>query len=135
MFFYYVYGNWLNGGENIKIDNKLLFTLIISIMLLLSLNAIFAEDNNATGDVVSQSIELDNVSQCHELSNLQAVQHGDVLSAGGGVINVKVRDSYNQSNKSWVEEGIVLPGATVKIYDSSNSLISTLKTNSKGLAS
>ena len=104
-------------------------------MLLLSLNAVFAEDNNATGDVVSQSIELDNVSQCHELSNLQAVQHGDVLSAGGGVINVKVRDSYNQSNKSWVEEGIVLPGATVKIYDSSNSLISTLKTNSKGLAS
>lgn len=96
---------------------------------------VFAEGNNENIDVVGQTIDLDNVSEHSSVLKAQTAQHDSLSSSGDGVINVYVRDSYNQTNKSWVENGIILPGAMVKVYDSLNNLILTQKTNSKGLVS
>ncbi|WP_368660128.1 cobaltochelatase subunit CobN [Methanobrevibacter sp.] len=59
---------------------------------------------------------------------------GDVLSSNNNVIKIYVKDSFNETGKTWDEDGFILPGATVKVFDSSNKLISTQKTNSKGVA-
>ena len=52
----------LKGGENTqKIDNRLLFTLILSVMLLFSMSGVFAQNNETLSDDVSATIEQDDV--------------------------------------------------------------------------
>ncbi len=123
------------GGENTKkLDNRLVFALILSILLLLSVNSAFAENNETISDVVSAQNELEEVTQVQEVPIVQSSQSdGGMLEAGSNVINVHVYDSFNETGKTWSEDGFKLAGVTVKLY-SNNELISTKVTNSNGIA-
>ena len=102
----------MRGGENIKmLGNKSLFILIISVILLLSISAISAEDNST---LLASSADSPNVLG---VSN---------------VINVHVSDSYVAQNKTWTEDGVNLANASVSVYDSSNNLVFSGLTNSEG---
>jgi cobaltochelatase CobN len=57
-----------------------------------------------------------------------------ILTESNNVINIHVTDSYNETGKTWNEDGFDLAGAIVKVYDSSNKLISTHTTDAKGIA-
>lgn len=48
------------------------------------------------------------------------------------MLNVNVRDSYDNYSETWVEEGIPALGANVSIYDSSNNLLFSGLTNDSG---
>ena len=89
----------------------MLFTLIISLMLLLSLSAISAEDNST---LLASSIDS-----------------ADVLFAPAS-ITVHVNDSYVPSANTWTEDGINLANASVSVYDSSNKLVFSGLTDSEG---
>ena len=112
------------GGEKTKkFDNRLVFALILSILLLLSVNSAFAENNETISDVVSAQNELEEVTQVQEVPVVQSSQSdGEMLEAGSNVINVHVYDSFNETGKTWSEDGFKLAGATVKVY-SNNQLI------------
>ncbi|WP_407392497.1 cobaltochelatase subunit CobN [Methanobrevibacter sp.] len=102
-------------------------------MLLFSVNGVFAGDNETISDVVSTSIELDGITQIDEIQQVQASQSdGEILEASNNVINVHVMDSFNESINTWSEDGFDLKGATVKVFDSKNKLVSTQITDSKG---
>ena len=126
----------LKGGENtVKLDKKLVFALILSILLLFTASTVFAVDNETVSDVVSAPSELEEVTQGQEITELQSSQSdGEKLEAGGNAINVHVYDSYNETGKTWTEDGIQLKGATVKLYGSNNNLISTQTSNANGIA-
>ena len=122
------------GGEKTKIDYRLLFALIISILLIFSVGSVFAGDNETISDVVSAQSELEEITQVSNVSEVQSSQSdGDILKDNNNVINVYVYDSFNETGKTWTEDGIKLSGATVKLYDSSDNLIST-QTSKNGLA-
>ena len=123
------------GGEKTKrINNRLVFALIISILLLFSVSSVFAEDNETISDVVSAPSELEEITQEQEITEVESSQSDEgMLEAGNNVINVHVCDSYNETGKTWTEDGISLKGATVKLYGSSG-LVSTQTTNNKGIA-
>ena len=113
----------------------MLFALIISILLIFSVSSVFAGDNETISDVVSAPSELEEITQEHEITEIESSQSDEgILEAGNNVINVHVYDSFNETGKTWTEDGIDLKGATVKLYDSSNNLISTQTTNNKGIA-
>ena len=102
----------MRGGENIKmLGNKSLFILIISVILLLSISAISAEDNSTLLASSADSPDVFGVSN---------------------VINVHVSDSYVAQNKTWTEDGVNLANASVSVYDSSNNLVFSGLTNSEG---
>ena len=126
----------LKGGENtVKLDKKLVFALILSILLLFTAGSVFAVDNETVSDVVSAPSELEEVTQEQVITDLQSSQSdGEKLEAGGNAINVHVYDSYNETGKTWTEDGIKLKGATVKLYDSNNNPISTQTSNANGIA-
>ncbi len=125
----------MKGGENTKIGNKLLFALILSILLLFSVSFAFAGDNETISDVVSAPSELEEVTQGLEINDVQSSQSDELLAEGNNVINViNVKDSFNETSKTWDEDGFNLAGATIKVYDSSNNLISTHTTDSDGNA-
>ena len=94
------------GGENIK-NLKLVFILILSLLLILSVNAISAEDN----------------------STLES--SGEILEASSS-IDVHVSDSYVAEGDTWSEDGVNLENATVNVYSESNDLIFTGSTNATG---
>ena len=96
----------------------------------------FAGDNETISDVVSAPSELEEITQEHNIDEVESSQSdGGILEAGNNVINVvNVKDSYNETSKTWDEDGFNLAGATIKVYDSSNKLISTHKTDSNGNA-
>lgn len=113
----------------------MLFALIISILLIFSVGSVFAGDNETISDVVSAPSELEEITQEHEVTEVQSSQSDEgMLEANNNVINVHVYDSFNETGKTWTEDGIELKGATVKLYDSHNNLISTQTTNNKGIA-
>ena len=125
------------GGENTqKLDNRLLFALIISIVLLFSISSAFAGNNETTYDVIGTSDPLDDAVQISDVGDVQSSHlEEQTLGAGNNVINVvNIKDSYNATSKTWSEDGFDLKGATIKVYDSSNKLVSTHKTDSKGNA-
>ena len=122
----------VKGGEKtVKLDKRLVFALIISILLLFSVSSVFAGDNETVSDVMSVS---DSFDSGNNVSEILASQSDEGVLTANNVINVHVTDSYNETSKNWNEDGFNLAGATVKVYDSSNKLISTQKTNSKGIA-
>ena len=123
----------LKGGEKtVKLRNKVVFALIISILLLVSVNSVFAVDNETIADTISASNGLDFNETGITFQDTLSQSDGDILGANDNVINVHVTDSYVKANNTWDEDGIDLACATVKVYNSKNKLISTLKTNSKG---
>ena len=127
----------LKGGENtVKLDKKLVFALILSILLLFSVSSVFAGGNETISDVVSAPSELEEITQEQVVTEVESSQSDEgMLEAGNNVINVHVYDSYNETGKTWTEDGIELKGATVKLYDNSTgSLISTQTTNNGGIA-
>ena len=125
----------LKGGENtIKRDKWLLFALIISILLLFSVNGVFAGDNETISDVVSAPIELDELTHNQGIQKIAINQSEGKLAANNNIINVHVTHFYNETGNTWDEDGFDLAGATIKVFDSSNKLISTQKTDSKGNA-
>ena len=128
--------NNLKGGENTKkLDYRLLFTLILSIMLIFSISMVFAENTDAVSDVVGVPNDISDVSQDSQVIEVESSQIDEsILTESNNVINIHVTDSYNETGKTWDEDGFNLAGATVKVYDSSNKLISTQKTNAKGIA-
>ena len=96
---------------------------------------VFAENNDAISDVVGVPNEINDVSQDSQLIEVESSQVDEsILTESNNVINIHVTDSYNETGKTWDEDGFDLAGATVKVYDSSNKLISTQITNSKGIA-
>ena len=105
-------------------------------MLVFSVSCVFAGDNETISDVVSAPSELEEITQEHNIDEVESSQSdGGILEAGNNVINVvNVKDSYNETSKTWDEDGFNLAGATIKVYDSSNKLISTHKTDSNGNA-
>ncbi len=94
-----------------------------------------AGENETISDVVSVPGELEEITQQQEVTEVESSQSDEgILEAGGNVINVHVYDSYNETGKTWTEDGIELKGASVKLYDSSHNLVSTQTTDSKGKA-
>lgn len=96
-----------------------------------------AEDNNNITSVnyESDSVEVSDSADAqlltsHEDDNLES-SDGDVLSAGNNIVNVRVFDSYNETNKNWDMDGVAVNGATVELFDSSNHSVKTAKTNSQ----
>ena len=114
----------------------MLFALIISILLVFSVSNVFAGDNETISDVVSAPSELEEITQdSSDASVLSSQSDGGILKDGNNVINVvNVKDSYNETSKTWNEEGFNLQGATIKVFDSSNNLVSTHKTDLNGNA-
>ena len=100
--------------------------LIILAVIILSTSVVSASDNQTDDnlELVDDDADLDQVS---------VETDGEILESTN-VINVHVQDSFNEVNKTWSEDGFDLEGATVKLYDSSNNLIKTSKTNTKGIA-
>ncbi len=105
-------------------------------MLLFSVSQVFAGENETISDVVSAPSELEEITHEHEITEVQSSQSDEgILEAGGNVINVvNVKDSYNETSKTWDEDGFNVAGATIKVFDSSNKLISTHNTDSNGNA-
>ena len=103
-------------------------------MLLFSVGSVFAGDDETVSDVVGVSKNLDDLTTINELQEVQTAQSDEqILQANDNVINViNVKDSYNETSRTWDEDGFNLAGATIKVYDSSNKLISTHTTDSKG---
>ena len=101
-------------------------------MLLFSVSCVFAGDNETVSEVMSVSNNLatsNDVANVNEMLNSPSDE--GVLTASN-VINVHVTDSYNETSNKWDEDGFNLAGATVKVYNSKNKLISTLTTDKSG---
>jgi len=109
------------GDESTKSKNIMIITLISLTLLLFSLGSVFADNNETTSDITSAS------------DDFQIAQTDEAVLSATNTINVHIKDSYNENSKTWDEDGHDLSGATVKVYDSSNKLISTHKSNSKGI--
>lgn len=96
---------------------------------------VFAENDDAVSDVVGVPNDISDVSQDSQVIAVVSSQIDEsILTESNNVINIHVTDSYNETGKTWDEDGFDLAGATVKVYDSSNKLISMQTTNSKGIA-
>ena len=123
-----------------KLSNKL-FTLIILLVVLFSISCVFAEDNTTVSDVISMDDNGVEIQENSQISDVQessdesvlAVSNDESVLEASNTITVHVMDSYNATGNTWTEDGVDLSGATVKLYDSSNNPVSTLKTNSKGI--
>ena len=123
----------LKGGEKtVKLSRKVVFSLIILILLLISANGVFAADNETITDTIGSYNDLDLNEVGINVQDTLSQSDGDILTANNNVINVHVTDSYIKENNTWDEDGIDLAGATVKVYDSKNKLVSTLLSDSKG---
>jgi len=122
----------VKGGENtIKLNKRLAFALIISILLLFSASTVFAGDNETVSDVMGVS---DDFGSSTNVSEILASQSDEGVLTASNVINVHVKDSYNETSKNWNEDGFNLAGATVEVYDSKNKLVSTATTDKNGNA-
>ena len=84
--------------------------------------------------VTLTNVYAENSTDSETLAVMDENQDFEVLSYTQNTINIHVTDSYSEVNKTWSEDGFDLKDATVKVYDESNNLISTQKTNSKGIA-
>jgi len=126
----------LKGGENTKrFNNRLLFALILSVMLLFSVSCVAAENNETVSDIVDSAVDLEDVQEVVTNQEILSSPIDEpILQADNNIINIHVTDSYNETGKTWSEDGFDLKGATVKVYDSSNKLVSTHTTDSKGNA-
>ena len=132
MLFFVIIG--LKGGENtVKLSNKIVFALVISMLLLFSASTVFAGDNETISDVVSVPTDVDDsIGEVQHTDALNSQSDEGILAANNNVINIHVTDSYNETSNTWDEDGFNLAGATVKVYNSKNKLISTQTTDKNG---
>lgn len=114
-------------------DKRIIFTLIISLLLLLSVSCTFAVDDETISDITDNS-DISTMTCGNVLKAQDTAQDNQVLTANNNAININVKDSYNGTVKTWDEDGFNLAGATVKVFDSKNKLISTYTTDSNGNA-
>ena len=96
------------------------------ILLLVSISCVCAENYEINSTLTQENDAIDDSLEIPEIAD-------DNLKAGSNVINVHVSDAYNGTVKTWSEDGFDLKGATVKVFDSSNKLVSTHTTDSKGI--
>ena len=113
-------------------DKRIIFALIISLLLLFSVSCAFAVNNETISEIADNSSTIYGIT--HDSDVLQMQDSDNILAANNNVIKINVKDSYNGTVKTWDEDGFNLQGATVKVYDSKNNLVSTHKTDSNGNA-
>ena len=101
---------------------------MISILLLVSVGCVFAETNETISGVAKNTTVV-----THD-AVLTSSADSPILAANDNVININVKDSYIKNSSTWDEDGINLAGATVKVFDSNNKLVSTQITDSNGNA-
>ena len=90
--------------------------MFIIIIICLTCTAVSAQDLN-NSDINSIIIE----NKEFDLTN---VYYNTVIGASNeGTININIKDSYVDVNRTWVEEGIATDKAQVTIYDNSNSKV------------
>ena len=118
--------------NTIMFDKRIIFTLIISLLLLFSVSCAFAVDNETVSEIIDNSSNIGDIT--HDSSVLKIQDTDSILAANNNVIKINVKDSYNGTVKTWDEDGFNLQGATVKVYDSKNNLVSTHTTDSNGNA-
>lgn len=118
-----------------ELDKRVLLTSILLMVIVLSVSCVSAGDNGTASDILSESTELGEIHQVSNISAVQSTQIDDqVLAATNNAISINVIHHYNETSKTWDEDGYNLSGATVKLYDSKDKLISTYKTDSNGNA-
>ena len=114
-------------------DKRIIFALIISLLLLFSVSCAFAVNNETISEIADNSSAIDEVTPDGDV--LQMQDSDNILAANNNVIKINVKDSYNETIRTWDEDGFNLEGATVKVYNSNNNkLVSTHKTDSNGNA-
>lgn len=117
-------------------NDRLLFTLILSIMLLFTISCVFAEDNETVLDNVSATVGPDDVYEVPQDQEVLSLDTNEsVLAESNNGINIHVTHYFDETSKTWNGDGFNLAGATINLYDSSNTLINTYKTDSKGAVS
>ena len=90
----------------------------------MSINIIYASEN-ITSDVLQDDTQV---------NSMESVENVEINRDSTNSINIHVQDSYSQINNTWSEDGFDLEGATVNVYDDLNNIVSSQKTNSKGIA-
>ena len=110
----------------------MIFALTVSILLLFSVSCVFAGDNETLSDAVGICDESNGITHDNNLHGLQSSDN-EILAANNNIIKIEhIKDSFNQTAKTWDEDGFNLAGATVKLYDSNNKLVSTQTSDSQG---
>ena len=108
-----------------KLNNRIFFVFVLLTLILITVSNVCAEN----------STDLDTLTVMDENIAVESVcDDSELLYDTNNAINIHVTDSFSKSTTTWSEDGFDLEGATVKVYDSSNKLISTHITNSKGSA-
>ncbi len=103
-------------------------------MLLFSASSVFAGDNETVSDMMcvpDDSGSSNNISNIQEV--LTSTSDEGVLTAGNE-ISVHVTDSFNETSKTWNEDGFNLAGATVKVINSKSKVVATSITDKSGNA-
>ena len=117
-------------------NDRLLFTLILSIMLLFTISCVFAGNNETVLDNVSAAVEPDDVYEVPQYQEILSLDTNEsALEESNNGINIHVTHYFDETSKTWNEDGFNLAGATINLYDSSNTIINTYKTDSKGTVS
>ena len=117
-------------------NDRLLFTLILSIMLLFTISCVFAGNNETVLDNVSAAVEPDDVYEVPQDQEILSLDTNEsALEESNNGINIHVTHYFDETSKTWNEDGFNLAGATINLYDSSNTIINTYKTDSKGTVS
>ena len=137
-----IYYTNLKGGENTRNVDRLFVVLILSILLMFSLSAVFAENSdvyNATADAdllsIQESPALD-VQSLQDNSTAQVLQvhnNESTLKSTDNSIVVSVTHHYDEYGQTWDEDGFPLAGAIINLYDSNNNFISSYETDEEGM--
>ncbi|WP_276955962.1 cobaltochelatase subunit CobN [Methanobrevibacter woesei] len=127
-------------------SRKWIFLLSLLVILLMSCSMVSAEDINSTDadysidttsepDVVIRDYQYGAISDSEVITAELAYSENAVSQVNSNDncrVEVNVKDSYNPYTDTWVEEGVNLQGATVKVYDSSNNMVFAGITDNNG---
>ena len=105
-------------------------------MLLFTISCVFAGNNETVLDNVSAAVEPDDVYEVPQYQEILSLDTNEsALEESNNGINIHVTHYFDETSKTWNEDGFNLAGATINLYDSSNTIINTYKTDSKGTVS
>ena len=105
-------------------------------MLLFTISCVFAGNNETVLDNVSAAVEPDDVYEVPQDQEILSLDTNEsALEESNNGINIHVTHYFDETSKTWNEDGFNLAGATINLYDSSNTIINTYKTDSKGTVS
>ena len=75
----------VKGGENtVKFNNRIIFALMISLLLLFSAGYVFAGDNESVTDLISTSSQTIDTSEINENSQVLAIDNDDEVVSRWG---------------------------------------------------